>query len=281
MGHSARAAVRADVLDLDRGVRGGLAREHDAAARLIDERESGLKFRDRLDAAPQPVGCELDYRIPVLDDLAFCQIAHPVMWHFRSDDGDVARIEGSHLVADDEAAAAAADEVDLDLGVVVPPSDIARIVVLDPPERLPINSAPARLGVDVPIPSSISEALPAVTAIRNAYEHIEDRAMGTRLGVPHPTAAAVFDYSRLLDEDVIAHGGDTFNVARQADTVIAACRATLKSMVMNADRSGHRSLSETAGWPVCNRRIAGPRASHRRCPAGLPRGVRWIRAPIP
>lgn len=103
-----------------------------------------------------------------------------------------------------------------------------------------IAEGPRTLGVSTPVPQSITDALGPITAIRNDYEHIEDRAFGTRYGKPYETAAAVFDYTRLFSEDLIAHGKNTFNIGDEADLLIADCRETLKAFVANS--AGSRSV---------------------------------------
>jgi hypothetical protein len=93
------------------------------------------------------------------------------------------------------------------------------------------TKAPDRFSVDIEVPTTILTALPAVTAFRNAYEHIEDRAFGTRHGVADPSALSIFDYRRLAEEDLIVYGEHSLNIAGQADLLIADGRLMLKALV--------------------------------------------------
>jgi hypothetical protein len=62
------------------------------------------------------------------------------------------------------------------------------------------------LGSTATVPLSISSSQEALTAIRNAYEHIEDRALGRVNKKPHPDALTIFDQSELLTHDRIRYG---------------------------------------------------------------------------
>jgi len=97
-----------------------------------------------------------------------------------------------------------------------------------------IKEAPEHFDVTVAIPETLLESYPAIHAIRNAYEHIEDRAFGTHFGSTDPAALSIFDYSSIFREDVIVCGAHTFDIADQADRVLAESRATLKAMVADA-----------------------------------------------
>jgi hypothetical protein len=94
-----------------------------------------------------------------------------------------------------------------------------------------ILSAPERLRVVVPIPEEITRSYPAINAIRNAYEHIEDRAFGTVHGSASPQALSIFNYDTLFREDVIVYGPHTLDLTQQVETVLIEARATLKAMV--------------------------------------------------
>jgi hypothetical protein len=50
----------------------------------------------------------------------------------------------------------------------------------------------ALLGSAPTVPTSISSSQESLTAIRNAYEHIEDRALGQVNKKPHPEALTIF-----------------------------------------------------------------------------------------
>jgi len=94
-----------------------------------------------------------------------------------------------------------------------------------------IRDAPEKLTVPFTIAAALEDAYPAINAIRNAYEHIEDRAFGTVHGSPHADALTIFSYERLLHEDVIVYGSHELNLAEQVPKVLAEARAALKLML--------------------------------------------------
>jgi hypothetical protein len=99
---------------------------------------------------------------------------------------------------------------------------------------LMIRKLPKTFNLNVTIPEAVEAAYPAVNDIRNAYEHIEDRALGTVHGSPSEAALTIFDYERLLREDIISYGGHELDLAGQVPTVITEARAALKQMVGTA-----------------------------------------------
>ena len=61
------------------------------------------------------------------------------------------------------------------------------------------------LGVTTPVPESILSKEKILRDIRNAYEHIEDRALGQVNNTPDIRALTIFDWSTLLDEQAITY----------------------------------------------------------------------------
>lgn len=55
-------------------------------------------------------------------------------------------------------------------------------------------------------PSSLEAVRPHLVEIRNAYEHIDDRARGQVRERPHPDALSIFDWTALFEEGVIRYG---------------------------------------------------------------------------
>jgi len=60
--------------------------------------------------------------------------------------------------------------------------------------------------VPTPVPASMTAAVKTLTQLRNAYEHIEDRAQGQVLGKPDPVALTIFDWTSLLMDGAITYG---------------------------------------------------------------------------
>lgn len=86
-----------------------------------------------------------------------------------------------------------------------------------------------QIGRDVPIPQVVADAAEAVKDVRDAYEHIDERAAGNAWRKPHPDALTIFDWQRLLTEDVIVYGNRELELAVQVPALIAAMRQFFKS----------------------------------------------------
>jgi hypothetical protein len=62
--------------------------------------------------------------------------------------------------------------------------------------------------ITTPVPTSLTSIRPTITAIRNAYEHIEDRAKGRAHGsFTAEEALTIFDWTSLFEEDAISYAG--------------------------------------------------------------------------
>lgn len=85
------------------------------------------------------------------------------------------------------------------------------------------------LGSTVPVPPLIAHHGTAVTAVRNAYEHIEDRALGQVRQKPHPNALSIFDHARLLAADEVVYDGHVLNIKTDVPAIMAEVRQFLKA----------------------------------------------------
>jgi chemotaxis regulatin CheY-phosphate phosphatase CheZ len=93
-------------------------------------------------------------------------------------------------------------------------------------------------GTSASLPDSIARLSTSVAAIRNAYEHIEDRALGTVFGKPDPVALTIFDHGALLREDTIVYGEHRLTL-NELRTLISDTRQFLKDAA-----KGPRSAQE-------------------------------------
>lgn len=109
--------------------------------------------------------------------------------------------------------------------------------------------AGSSIGTTATVPNEISTRQKAVKEIRNAYEHIEDRALGNINRSPHPDALTIFRYDRLIDEGVITYRTYELGMYTDVPTIITAARQFLK---------------EVAGTPP----LAGTAASDAPSPPG-------------
>lgn len=87
-----------------------------------------------------------------------------------------------------------------------------------------INS---KFALSTPFPSSVVTKLKDIKAIRDAYEHIEDRAFGLVRGKPHPDALSVFNHVRLIEDRVVVYGSHELNIDDEATQLLIETRSYL------------------------------------------------------
>ena len=87
-----------------------------------------------------------------------------------------------------------------------------------------INS---KFALSTPFPSSVVTKLNDIKAIRDAYEHIEDRAFGLVRGKPHPDALSVFNHVRLIEDRVVVYGSHELNIDDEATQLLIETRSYL------------------------------------------------------
>ncbi|UTT48923.1 light-mediated development protein DET1 [Rhodococcus gordoniae] len=96
------------------------------------------------------------------------------------------------------------------------------------------EKATCAIGTTIPVPPGITEKLGAVTNIRNAYEHIEDRALGKVWKKPHPDALTIFDHDRVVTDNVVRYGADYLDLDSEVPELIQLARQYLKDVAGQA-----------------------------------------------
>ncbi len=91
-----------------------------------------------------------------------------------------------------------------------------------------VMQASALLGVVVEVPATVHAKRPAVVEIRNAYEHIEDRALGQVRKKPHADALTIFEQKDLLAKDQITYSTHSLNLQTEVPVLIQEARDFLK-----------------------------------------------------
>lgn len=94
-----------------------------------------------------------------------------------------------------------------------------------------ICTAGTTIGCPVPVPPAVDAKKDAIRALRNAYEHIEDRALGQVNGKPDPQALTIFDYQPLLTEDTLVYGTHRLGVIDEIPSLLADMRQFIKDVV--------------------------------------------------
>ena len=85
-----------------------------------------------------------------------------------------------------------------------------------------------KIGCTIEVPAPISSRKTDVREIRNAYEHVEDRALGQVNRKLHPDALSIFDQSELLTNDRITYGSYSLDLAHGVPMILADARKFLK-----------------------------------------------------
>ena len=70
-----------------------------------------------------------------------------------------------------------------------------------------VNDAPSKLGVVTPVPDGLTNIQGSLTAIRNAFEHIDERAIGKARHESQAEALSLFDQQDLANNGVVTYAG--------------------------------------------------------------------------
>ncbi|AWO86006.1 hypothetical protein DLJ61_23015 [Gordonia terrae] len=92
------------------------------------------------------------------------------------------------------------------------------------------RQAESAIGTIVRVPNEITTTCDAVTKIRNAYEHIEDRALGNERHGPHPDALTIFKHDQVVGDGVIEYGAYRLDLITEVPQIIRATRQFLKGV---------------------------------------------------
>jgi hypothetical protein len=120
-----------------------------------------------------------------------------------------------------------------------------------------LQSMPARFSVPSCLPDITPSVALALREIRNAFEHIEDRALGNVRGKPHADALSIFDQQDFIANGVLRYASHSLDL--QADVLpllINARRATLDAAV--AASGAAKTINVPLSFP------AAPQGSYER-----------------
>lgn len=92
------------------------------------------------------------------------------------------------------------------------------------------------IGTTVTVPTDITTWRKCVTEIRDAYEHIDERAVGEIRNNPSQSqiALSIFDHERVVVDGVIAYGGYQIDLENDVPDLITATRQYLKDAAAEA-----------------------------------------------
>jgi hypothetical protein len=111
-----------------------------------------------------------------------------------------------------------------------------------------LGRVPSHFSVSVSLPPSVSGLLPALREIRNAFEHIEDRALGNVHGRPHADALSIFDQRDLISRGVLRYGAHSLDLQGEVlPMLVQARRLVLDAAIETAGAA--RTLNTSIGFP--------------------------------
>jgi hypothetical protein len=109
---------------------------------------------------------------------------------------------------------------DLELAVIA----LRRVIAM-------VEYAGANIGSSVAIPQLIEANSAHVKAIRDAFEHIDERALGRAGNAKPPEATGIFKQGRLISDGVVSYGPHEVSMATVTD-LLASCRQFLKDSLV-------------------------------------------------
>lgn len=92
---------------------------------------------------------------------------------------------------------------------------------------------PSALNDSHQVPAVVTRLNPTIKRIRDAYEHIDERALGLSQRRVDPLALTIFDHGRLLSSNTIVYGKYVLRLQDEVPEVIAAARAFLLDVAGN------------------------------------------------
>lgn len=94
-----------------------------------------------------------------------------------------------------------------------------------------VAGAPSSLSLATPpVPRSVTIRRDTIREFRNAYEHIDDRALGRVRGQPNPTALTIFDQHQLLERNRLRYGSHSLHLERDIGILFRQCRRYVKQL---------------------------------------------------
>ena len=97
-----------------------------------------------------------------------------------------------------------------------------------------VNDAPSKLPVGTPVPKGLTNMQGALTAIRNAFEHIDERAMGRARNEDQAEALSIFDQRDLVTKGVVTYAGYTLNLRSEILPTLLAARKFICDAIIEA-----------------------------------------------
>jgi len=86
--------------------------------------------------------------------------------------------------------------------------------------------------VGIPLPMTIASRMESIRPLRNAFEHIDDRALGQVRGRSHYDALTVFDQQSFLRESKLTYAGHSLNIKEDVIQMLMEARQYLRDVTV-------------------------------------------------
>ena len=87
-----------------------------------------------------------------------------------------------------------------------------------------IQAMPAKFSVTTAVPNTIGTILPALKEIRNAFEHIDERAFGNVHNKQHPDALSIFDQKDFASSGVLSYASYSLDLKKDVVPALISSR---------------------------------------------------------
>lgn len=87
-----------------------------------------------------------------------------------------------------------------------------------------IKDIPSEFSVSVTVPNTVDAILPALGALRNAFEHIEDRALGNVHSKPNTDALSIFDQEDFFSSGILLYANHSLELKAEVIPVLKSSR---------------------------------------------------------
>lgn len=112
-----------------------------------------------------------------------------------------------------------------------------------------LQALPGRFSVQTMVPIAVTGIGPALHEIRNAFEHIEDRALGNVRGKPHPDALSIFDQRRLVSSGILTYASHALDLRQEVLPALVEARRFVMDIAV-AMAGAARTLNVPLDFPA-------------------------------
>ena len=94
-----------------------------------------------------------------------------------------------------------------------------------------MKNARTRFPVTTSVPSDVDRIQEALQSIRDAFEHIDERAFGNARREESTDAMSIFDQADLISDGILRYGSYSLNLQAQVTPVLIAARKFIYDVI--------------------------------------------------